>query len=76
MENRNEKVIKVLKMKLNTLNELIELTDDENEKELYMQEHYAIYSCIRLLTDDEYLEELVKYYDIMNIMQSFNVYGY
>lgn len=61
---RNERVIKVLKIRLNILKVLAEQTDDETKKNSYIGKSDALSSCIKLLTDDEYLEELQKYYDI------------
>lgn len=64
LSKRNERVIKVLKMRLAIFSELAEITDDETKKNGYIDKAHALSSCIRLLVNDEYLEELEKYYDI------------
>lgn len=64
LSKRNERVIEVLKIRLNILKGLEAQTDDETKKNNYIGKSDALSSCIKLLTDDEYLEEMQKYYDI------------
>lgn len=64
MENKIERVIKVLDKITNNFYKLASQTNDENERDIYIVEALVVHSCIWLLTRDKYLELLEKRYDI------------
>lgn len=64
MENKIERVIKVLNKIIDNYYKLANESDNKNERDIYIVEALVVHSCIRLLTKENYLELLEKRYDI------------
>lgn len=62
MTKRIERIIKILKLKIDNLHKLSNETNDELLSNIYINEASSLHSCIWLLTDDNYLENIEKIY--------------